>query len=219
MNEDTRTRILLAAGEAFAELGFEATTIREICRRAEVNLAAVNYHFGDKEKLYAETFKYALRFKAEQMPVPDWPAGTPPETKLRDFVRTTILRMMVAEELPWQARLMMREMLMPTEVCRAIADDHIRPHFNLLLSILDEVVPAETPQHRRHQLGFSVMGQIMLYKFHEPIVELLIPSNERKKYFAPAKLADHIADVILAALGRQQLFDTSRTRNRVASKA
>src|SRR3954447_22854602 len=48
----TRDRILDAAEELFMEHGFEATSLRQITTAAEVNLAAVNYHFGSKEELF-----------------------------------------------------------------------------------------------------------------------------------------------------------------------
>ena len=50
--DDPRGRILSAAGQEFAEKGFEAATIRDICTLATVNVAAVNYYFGDKHRLY-----------------------------------------------------------------------------------------------------------------------------------------------------------------------
>jgi len=58
--DSTRERILEAAEEVFAEKGFNQATVREILKRAEVgNIAAINYHFGDKERLYVETVKNA----------------------------------------------------------------------------------------------------------------------------------------------------------------
>jgi AcrR family transcriptional regulator len=48
---DTKTTILDAAEALFAEHGYDKTSLRELTRRAGVNLAAVNYHFGGKEKL------------------------------------------------------------------------------------------------------------------------------------------------------------------------
>ena len=49
---DTKSRILDAAEELFMEHGFEATSLRLITTAANVNLAAVNYHFGSKEELF-----------------------------------------------------------------------------------------------------------------------------------------------------------------------
>lgn len=205
--DDTRTRILHAAGAIFAERGFEKATIREICGQAEVNLASVNYHFRDKERLYVEVMRHAHEHAWKEVAVPDWPPGTPPERKLRDFVRTTIQRMLAIHRLPWQTQLMMREFAQPTGVCRELADDFIRPHFQLMLSILDELVPAAMPPHRRHQLGFSLIGQCLFYKMNDPVIHLLISSEEFERHFTPDQLSDHIADVMLASLGRERPFE------------
>ena len=48
----TKTRILDAAELLFMEHGFEATSLRQLTSAADVNLAAVNYHFGTKEELF-----------------------------------------------------------------------------------------------------------------------------------------------------------------------
>jgi AcrR family transcriptional regulator len=48
----TKARILDAAEALFMEHGFEATSMRAITAEADVNLAAVNYHFGSKEELF-----------------------------------------------------------------------------------------------------------------------------------------------------------------------
>ncbi|MDP1635730.1 MAG: CerR family C-terminal domain-containing protein, partial [Gallionellaceae bacterium] len=55
--EETRWRLLQAAAEVFAEVGYHAATTREICKRAQVNLASIHYYYGDKAELYREVFR------------------------------------------------------------------------------------------------------------------------------------------------------------------
>ena len=59
--DDTRQRLINAAGQIFSEKGFEATTVREVCLAAGANIAAIHYHFGDKESLYAAVFERRIR--------------------------------------------------------------------------------------------------------------------------------------------------------------
>ncbi len=56
----TRQRLLEAAAVCFAENGFAATSIRDITASADCNVAAVNYYFGGKERLYYEVFAERL---------------------------------------------------------------------------------------------------------------------------------------------------------------
>jgi AcrR family transcriptional regulator len=63
---DTRSRILDAAESLFTEYGLDATTLRQITGAAEVNLAAVNYHFGSKEELIREVFRRRLTWLNQQ---------------------------------------------------------------------------------------------------------------------------------------------------------
>ena len=84
--EDPRGRILSAAGREFAEKGFENTTIRDICTLASVNVAAVNYYFGEKHRLYIESVRHAHEERSRQFPLPVWADGTLPAEKLRGFV-------------------------------------------------------------------------------------------------------------------------------------
>src|SRR5208337_1816147 len=56
---ETRQRLLEAAGELFAEKGFRLAGTREICRKAGTDIAAIHYHFGNKENLYEAVLRYA----------------------------------------------------------------------------------------------------------------------------------------------------------------
>lgn len=56
----TYDKILCTGHKLFAEKGFNGVSIREIAKVADVNIAAINYHFGNKEKLYSETIKASM---------------------------------------------------------------------------------------------------------------------------------------------------------------
>lgn len=56
----TKTKLLDAAIELFADKGFVNTTVAEICHHAEANIAAINYHFNNKEELYKKAWQYAF---------------------------------------------------------------------------------------------------------------------------------------------------------------
>ena len=59
----TKNRIISAAIEEFAEHGYHAATIRDICKRAGVNIAAINYHFSGKAELYRRSLEMIFSFK------------------------------------------------------------------------------------------------------------------------------------------------------------
>ncbi len=199
--DETRNRLLETAGPIFAAKGFQAATVRDICNAAQMNVASVNYYFGDKERLYIETVKRASQMRAEEEPMPQWSQETPPAERLRGFIRTLTARMVALQEAPWQVQLMMREVLQPTSACKELVQEYFRPHFNLLLGILDEILPDDTPQHRRHQIGFSIVGQIVHYRLAGDVVGMLVGEDELKEHFTIEQLAKHVADFSLAALG------------------
>ncbi|PWW04847.1 TetR family transcriptional regulator [Paenibacillus cellulosilyticus] len=57
MEQDVKQRILLAAKELFAVQGFDGTTIRQICDKANANISLVSYYFGGKEKVFQHIFE------------------------------------------------------------------------------------------------------------------------------------------------------------------
>lgn len=200
--DEPRERILAAAGREFAEHGYEAATVRDICAAAGANVAAVNYYFGDKQRLYIESVKHAHESRVRQVPQPDWAPGTPPAVKLRDFVGNLVERMLGGGQAPWQVNLMMREVLHPTEACRELVEDYIRPHFGILLGIIDELVGGSLPPAELRRIGLSIVGQCFLYRAAGEVVAMLVPAEEVERLHAPPRLAEHVTRYALAALGR-----------------
>ena len=217
---EPRERILSAAGQEFAERGYEAATVRDICLAAGVNLAAVNYYFGDKQRLYIESVKHAHEQRAGQVPLPEWTAGTPPQRKLRDFVGNLLERMLGFGQPPWQVRLMMREVLHPTDACRELVEDYVRPRFTLLVSILDELVDGRLSQTELRRVALSIIGQCFLYRAAGDVVGMLVPREELESHHSLAPLADHVTGYALAALGEAgPLVDTRQRTIHVQEEA
>jgi AcrR family transcriptional regulator len=198
---EPRERILSAAGREFAERGYEAATVRDICLAAGVNVAAVNYYFGDKQRLYIESVKHAHEQRAGQVPLPEWTVGTPPSKKLHDFISNFLERLLGFGQPPWQVRLMMREVLHPTDACRELVEDYIRPRFELLISILDELVAGRLTQTELRQVALSIIGQCFLYRAAGDVVGMLVPREELESHHSLGPLADYVTGYALAALG------------------
>jgi AcrR family transcriptional regulator len=197
-SEETRQRLLDAAGEAFADKGFKAATVRDICRKVQVNLAAVNYHFGDKEQMYVEAVK--LAHCAREFIPPDWPPGTLPAVKLRHFVRQMLTNLLDPNRPDWHGRLMMREMADPTAACAAVVEAYIRPVATRLMEIVGEILPPGTDPVDVHLACFSIVGQCLYHRVHKPITLQLVGEAEYATYDV-GRLAEHIARFSIAALG------------------
>src|SRR5262245_44468901 len=165
------------------------------------NMGAINYYFGGKERLYVEAVKHAMRTCAHGTPFPEWPPGTPAETKLREFVRTMIARML---EVPKEASmaLMSREMTRPTPspATEEVVREHIRPMVDVLLAILDELLP-DLPLERRVLVGFSIVGQCLYYRQNRAVSQALF-GRELMERLSADVVADHIADLTLRGLGK-----------------
>jgi AcrR family transcriptional regulator len=199
-HDDTRDRLLQAAGELFAEKGFEGTTVREICQRAGVaNIAAVNYYFRDKERLYIEAVKSACLRQAENFPFPDWPPGTPPDVKLRDFIGVLLNRMLGHNSSPWARGLFLRELAHPTAACTEFVQSVVRPNAEMLTRILSELLPG-VAERKRRLIAFSIVGQCFFHRFAQPIVAQLVGEEELRSYDS-ALLAEHITEFSFSALG------------------
>ncbi|HMP17349.1 MAG TPA: DUF1956 domain-containing protein, partial [Gemmatales bacterium] len=184
-----------------------------------LNIASVNYYFGDKERLYAETVKYACEKSAAKYPMPDWPEKTPARERLKQFISTFVNRLMDPESKPWQTQVIMREMATPTSACQEWIQDYVQPMADKLRNILMELTGEPASNDRVYQIGFSIVGQCLFYRQNRPIgIGLMGP--ERFLALTPMHVAEHIYQFTAAALGLEpallrKLPKLVRSRNRV----
>ncbi|MGZ3414339.1 MAG: CerR family C-terminal domain-containing protein [Isosphaeraceae bacterium] len=196
--DPTKSRLLEGAGEEFAEKGFELARVRAICDRAGANLAAINYHFGDKEHLYVEVLREAHRCGLDQEERFD--RRLSPAERLRTFIHHFLGRVLAMNQPEdWQHRLMLREMLSPTPFSEVLVRETIRPRFELIRGLMREICP-EADDRRLNALVFSVIGQCLHYKMARRVTERLI-GDEGYRALDLDYLTDHITAFCLAALG------------------
>jgi AcrR family transcriptional regulator len=195
--DPTKARLLDAAGQEFAEKGYEGATVRAICDRAHVNLAAVNYHFGDKELLYEQAVLEAHRCGGEMPPAPD--DSLSPAESLRQYIHYFLSHVVALRDSTWHQALMLREMVTPTRASEVLVREAIRPRFDRLSGIIRRICP-EADDRRIHAMTFSVVGQCLHYKLTKAIAERVV-GPEAFARLDLDYLTDHITHFTLAALG------------------
>jgi AcrR family transcriptional regulator len=197
---DTRRRLLESAGEVFGELGFRAATVRDICQRAGANVAAVNYHFGDKQKLYQAVLEQALRTAIDRYPPTlGLSPGANAEQRLRAFIHSFLLRMLADGVPAWFGRMMAREMIEPTGALDGLVDHVQRPLFERLRGILAELLGDAAEPATVILCAHSVVAQCVFYRHCQAVVCRMTPdlSGEPRQIDA---ITEHITRSSLAAI-------------------
>jgi len=197
LSEDTRKSLLYTAGEVFAEYGFRAATVREICKRANVNVASINYHFGSKEELYAQVLEHSFQLSAAKYPYDD--RTGPPEKRLEEFITNFMRGCLMCGQAAWHGKLMAREMVDPTGVLPRIVERAIRPRKKVLTGIINEILGEDFTAEEVEQCVFSIIGQCVFYNHARPVINVLSPAVSYDDDWI-TRTAGHITDFSLAAL-------------------
>ena len=199
VQDATKVRLLEAAGEEFAEKGFEAARVRTICDRAGANIAAVNYHFGDKEQLYVQAVLDAHRCGVECRGI-EGDRGREPG-RAAPGLHPPLPVPGPGDQRPGRlaAPAVLREMLHPTSASDVLIREAIRPRFERLTGSSGISAPTRTSK-KFHALAFSVIGQCLHYKMARAITERLVGA-EAYRALDLDYLTEHITSFCLAALG------------------
>jgi TetR/AcrR family transcriptional regulator, regulator of cefoperazone and chloramphenicol sensitivity len=198
--ELTRDKLIEAAGEVFADRGYRAATIREICRRAGANVAAVNYTFGDKMGLYTEVLRHSMRAAGQAAAMSAaLDSGLSPEGTIRGVIRARLMSLCQGPRPDWHIRLVMHEFSHPTPAMGRVVDEGMRPIYDRVRKAVGELIGLP-PDHETTRLSVnSIVGQILFYTFSQPVLARLQPELK----LTPEQLdriAEHIADFSLAYL-------------------
>ena len=197
--DPTREKLLEVAGPIFADRGYQATTIREICAGARANVAAINYHFGDKLGLYTEVLQQSVR-AAQLLAVQNaLDENTPPEEVLRALIRAR-LRSINGKNLPdWHSRLLAHEFAQPTPALRQLVDKLARPICKRLLALIGRMIGLPPNDDNTRLCAISVVGQVLAYVLPGPLLIEIWPGLKMTPEQVE-RIADHIADFSISYL-------------------
>jgi len=174
----TSAAIMEAAGKIFAEEGYSKATVRDICREAGANIAAINYHFGDKKGLYLAVLKHYQEIAFQTYP-PNLgiKENQKPEEKLQAFIRTFLSRIMDDGRPAWFGRLLAREFTQPTWAFDILVEETIRPSFQLLTEIIAEIMGKSSRERIVRLCSMSIVGQCLYFRHSHPVISRLFPGE------------------------------------------
>lgn len=216
----TRQRILDAARSEFAKKG-TAATVRDICRIARANVAAVNYHFGSKDGLLAAVLSSIMDETLRLYPMDGGvPRDAAPEERLYGFVFAFLCRILGTEE-PEEAVLgqMLSEAFMrPLPQFEQYAEAHRVAVLRWLVPLLREISgcglpatqegealafvssmlsPTDGDDRRFKLLARSIIAQILLYNS----LRSRILEERGGKGFSPGELEEIARHITVFSLG------------------
>ena len=207
---DARVRLLEAAGPVFARHGFREATVREICQRAEANIAAINYHFGDKLELYSQTLGRCMREGLARYPADlGVQPGATANERLFAFVHSFLLRILGDGHPDWQGQLLAREMMDPTVALDRLVEELIRPLFKHLCAIVGELLGERAQPALVILCARSIVSQCVFYHHSRPVLQRLSP-HENLGTEQIERLARHITAFSIAALSHLGEVESKR---------
>lgn len=165
--DSVRHRLLDAAEKLFCEKGFEGTSVRDLTSSANCNVAAVNYYFGGKDKLYLEMFRRQMQaiVELQTQTIEMHLAG--PNPNLEDFIRAVVTPPLLAayeKQTRGQVmRLMVREVLSKSDSGEKICDDFRTQMMDKMVAALMRLIPELDLQQAK--LAFASIESLNLHPF------------------------------------------------------
>ncbi len=202
--EVTRVRLVEAAADVFAEQGYADATVRQICDKANANVAAINYHFRDKQGLYTEVI-CILRDKVfEQASFQQASDETQPAPiRLRAFIASMLERTISDMPCAQLGKIMSREMVEPSPAFDEIAHKYAGHQAKIVRDIVRSIVGPDVSEAKLDLCITSIIGACLVYHHCKPMIQRLAAPTPEGDFYAPARLpelADHIAQFVLHGL-------------------
>jgi AcrR family transcriptional regulator len=160
----TREKIIKAASRAFARNGYDGASIRAIVGEADVNQAAINYHFGSKEGLYRAVLQAALLALMKGSDARADPRKLPRDAALRHFVRQQLRPITSGDDdLSVYVRVFGWETLRPSPVFRKFMAREAAPFFTAATDLVRRFLPKRATDEQAVVGALWLFGQCSIF--------------------------------------------------------
>ena len=160
-------------------------------------MAAVNYHFGDKETLYREVFKHAFTKLHEHAPLNRLSDDANWRERIEDLVGGLLERLLSAGE-SWHGRLLTHELAEPGPALRDVVGAFMQPMLARIDALVAEACPQLEPEARElHAL--SLVGHCVFFRHARPILDILYGRARYGREDLP-RLRTHIVTLFMRGL-------------------
>jgi len=217
--QETRQNLLAAASEIFARKGFREATIAEICKQAEANTAAISYHFGSKEALYVESWRYAFSQSVKTYP---FDGGISPKASAEKQLRGRILAIMrrIIDPKSHEFDFFYKEMAAPTGLLTKAIQESVEPIFNGLGLLVGELLGIEPHEHEVQLCVMSIRAQCfgpLMHARRLKTAQGLPPTGLEPLLEDVEHLADHVTRFSLAGIRALHPLHPQQSNNEVGS--
>jgi len=194
---EKREHLLRVATRLYAQNGFDRTTSKAICAAADTNMAAVNYHFGSKDALYAAVLidAHAQLVNLDVLEAIAHSDGNP-LARLRALLGQFLIRP-ADSEAPASLRVLVRELMAPSDHAPTLLRKAVLPKIRVMMHIVASVLdlPVEDPAVQRAMM-FVVMPCIMMVIAPRELLRQALPALDAD----PELLLDEMTGYVAAGL-------------------
>jgi AcrR family transcriptional regulator len=216
---DRRSDLLEAAGQIFAEKGFDRATGKEICERAEVNSAAINYYFGGMDKLHVAVLEEANRRFLSVETLSEALAGrTDPDEKLRVVITLAVEKLTSPMSSAWAFAVLGREIVAPSAAMAVLREAEIVPKSRIFRGIVAELMDLDPDHPAVARACLNLVAPLLvLVLMDRRTLKRVVPALGLSRAGAP-RLAHHMFLYAMAGIEATARAESERVRVACAEK-
>ena len=197
-SKKTRAKLIEAAGQLFAEKGFNGITVRDIAQKADTHLSALNYHFRTKEALYHEVLMEACRSDSISLEDKEQLLKMNPHDALFLLIKEALKEYRKLTASNWRMVVITRECWEPSHSFEEVSREYFKPEADFLAELIGRAVgkPSADPNVRFGVI--SMIGLLETFGLYGHLIDAVAPGLD-KHFKKKNGLVKHIVQLVLTA--------------------